>query len=249
MSCLFSILGFILLGPASLLAATGTETSYNLKEMSYYYLEQTYKTYSNCVIHIVDLKGNLKLPPPPLPVVLDVWTTDLDEIGNLPSRSAEFKSKLESMAEPRLRIKSAMAKIVSFSCFVTLLLVSRFESPSVGGIVSKSNSRMNALQVLLRQDFTLALDTPFILQKGRAISYTSLTAKYFSESVFVLSGLPAPATYDELSLLDLTLFFSSSHLPTIVLISIGPAGQRGGPMKTDESLPRCGTGIFFCWLL
>ena len=192
----------------------------------------------------MDLKGNLELQPPPLPIVLDFWNKDLDEIGNFPRNSAEFARKLESMAEPRLRKKSAtaMPKILHFSCFVTLLLVSRLNSPSLPEIMSQSSASIGALQVLLRQDFTLGLETPWYQEKGIS-AYSGLPAKFFPQSIVVISDLPVRAGHSELSLLDLMLFRFSADLPTIVLISIGSMGLQYGQTEKDEF----GTAIFFCW--
>ena len=40
-------------------------------------LTELYKAYCNCVIHVVDLVGNLEMLQPSCPVVVDVWIEEL----------------------------------------------------------------------------------------------------------------------------------------------------------------------------
>ena len=233
---------FILLGPAFLLAATSQETLHNWKEMSHYYLEQTYKTYSNCVIHILDLKGDLALPPSnEVPIVINVLPNQLQTLQKLHFKSTEFQHGLDAILNQHLRKASAVPNIKNFNCFVTFIAVLNFQTLSSFNEISRTGneySRAVVLWTIMRQDVTLGLETPWVNSTGMW-KYFDNYPKYFPESVIMLNmdfKFAASEANNKLTMVDRMLFHSSAHLPTILMILI----QR------KNASAQCKSALIFC---
>ena len=151
----------LLLLKSTLLLASSSKKSWYGEEKHVGYLQQTYRTYSNCVIHIVDLIGTLELPPSEVPILFDMLRAELELLGKLSDGSAEFKKKLDAMAIKRLRNASAVAKITNFNCYVTFIAVLNFQAPSLDQLFQAQYSSAIALWTIIRQDITLGLKTPW----------------------------------------------------------------------------------------
>ena len=191
----------------------------------YHYLEQVYKAYSNCVVHILDLTGNLELLPPIVPLVTDVWHREMEALSKYHRNSVEYKYMYRAVWDTRLQQDtSAVAKINNFVCFVTFLLVTDFQtSTDYGEIFRTESSRMFAMQTIMRQDWTLGWGTPWE-NKTAVGQYYRPGPTYFPESVVMLNidyRFSLSQAADKLSRVGNFLYTQFSHLPTITVILVG----------------------------
>ena len=195
-----------------------------------YYLRELYASYSTCVIHILDLVGNLQLAPPTLPVIVDGWPRGLEAVENLSSR----ESGIESVARTRVSSRPSAPKLQQ-SCFVSFIVAEKKSiladtfSTTDGFILSREGE---ALRICLRQDVTLGLK--LWDENGGVESFLNVKGPiFFPDSAFIFyegTDVSVGALDHEFPDLDLALFYpSAEHLPTIVLILIDPVHLDESP--------------------
>ena len=229
---------------ASILAGScDHETSNGSREVSHHYLEQTYTTYSNCIIHIVDLQGDLELPPATdVPIVVDVWPKLLDTLGKsqLHDKPDIAVDIMKDVMNAHVRNTSGVAYIKHFTCLATFLAVSNFQTFSNFNEFKKHKeyfSHQVAFWTVIRQDVTLGLEIPWV--NLPQMKYYGMITRYFSESLIMLnidSNFDVSEASKKLTMTDTVLFRSSTHLPTITIILI----------KRNQALANCKAALLFC---
>ena len=212
-----------------------------------YYLQELYKSYSVCIIHIVDLIGNLEPAQPALPIIFDVWTKELESLRNLSGDPVKFNKGIEATAQNRMMGRSTTSKLKYFSCFVTLILAR--ENSFSGSTFSRFSIEVDEpLRIFLRQDFALGWDTPWD-KSGVQQRYLSAHPMFFPESVIILCDsnfeLSAINSLDgPWEDLDLRLFFpSAAHVPTILLVFMESEHPEKYPSLEKEP---CDVSLLFC---
>ena len=237
----------ILIALAQPTASYATEMQENIGISNHnhrnYYLGELYRSYSTCVIHLIDLIGNLELAPPALPVIVDGWSRQCKLLAN---NFNDIGGIIDTIAQSRLKYRPRTYKLQHLSCFVTFIvaqerLIRRSKLVIKNG---ESSALSEALRMLLCQDFTLWLDSPWNRNAGTILSESPV---FFPESIVYLSEnshISLGYLESELADLDLTLFYpSAAHLPTILLISINKERPEENCGVRNES---CDPALLFC---
>ena len=212
-----------------------------------HYLQELYRSYSVCVIHIVDLIGNLEPAQQAQPIIFDVWTKELESLRNLSGLPVKFNQRIETIAQDRTKGQSAISKLNHVSCFVTFILA--LKNSFLESTFSRFSREVDEpVRIFLRQDFTLAWETPWD-KSGVQQRYLNVPPMYFPESVVILCDdhfdLSTIQSLDgPWADLDLRLFYpSAAHIPTIVLIGLESAQLEKSPSFGTEP---CDVAFLFC---
>ena len=128
MLVLLKILPCLLLLPKLVVSYPQT-TDIFVQALRNYHLLEIYRSYSACIIHVVDLIGNLELAQPTLPIIIDVWTKEAESLRNLSGQTTKFKEGIETIAQNRVKGRSTASKLLHFSCFATYILARKNSLP------------------------------------------------------------------------------------------------------------------------
>ena len=203
-----------------------------------YYIDQTYRAYSHCVIHIVDLIGKVDLPVPSIPLIVDEWALEVFSNSSLPNYKL-----IRPLAQNRVKRSIEAIKIRNFHCFATFLLLQNSSSVLHRNCTYWSECPpRDALKLILKQEFTLGLKIHSIEGQRRAV----LHQIFFPESVIVFcEGFDSfsHSVQKQFSTLHTKLFSDVSHIPTVVLLLWGGAYSPIHSKKLDNH----GVARLLCW--
>ena len=237
--CIAIISIFLLLWPTTFALPVFGEIQALTTKIRHHYIEQTYRAYPNCVMHIVDLVGNVYLPPPPIPIIVDDFTREEKRY-----RDRDIYYDQETLYS-RAKSSAGGIKIQSSDCFVTLLVVEdrkmllKFRDGFQWG---------RHLRIFLRQDLTLGFKAPSPEEQYYKLPPSTII---FPESTIVLyegfnPSEPVHILHQEFSLLHGALFVDFSHIPTIVLILVDVLRGLSSPNIPLRTATYC-SAYFICF--
>ena len=205
-----------------------------------FHLEETYKAYSNCVVHVVDFTGNLEIPPSSFPLIVDMRAPELRLVGKI-VHVHELQDAAKLLARDRIR-KIVSDKMQHFSCFVTFVA----GNSTFVDILRQFTPSKKLFSFLLRQDFALGFSTHQAAWKGAA-DFFSATPIYFPQSAIVfIEGFELSANRFRgwFTPLELVLYPIATHVPTILLILVT---SKPALLSADTGYSVFQSAFFYCW--
>ena len=217
-------------------------------------MEEMGTRYAACVVHFVHLTETVEFLGPPLfPIVLDLWTIDVESLAGSCYKGADSVQRIAIFEERRFKTKSM--KMRHLSCFITLLFLAGLENPVVSDLFSQEDSsvvsprRSEVFRILLQQDFSLGLEVPSGDRSAEEGQHVHAPI-FFPESVILFCS-KCNFTVNDLTgsyfMPDYKLFWKSTHLPNIILLMTSSFEAQPNDPNGLSDWAKCEAAFVYCW--